>query len=174
MPTIFKPSEMEFKRDKFNSDRFNLLTILPNLCKQVNSKHLVFDVRCIGPGSYSFPYHYHRNAEELMMIISGSMAIRTMKGFQILQQGEIVFMEMGESGAHQFYNHTGASCSYLDVKSFKGLDIVEYPDSGKVLISPFGEVFDKNGQVEYLKGEEDSKDAWKDFKLSSSNGATPL
>jgi uncharacterized cupin superfamily protein len=174
MPTIFKPGEMEFKRDKFNSDQFNLLTVLPNLCKQVNSQHLVFDVRCLGPGSYSFPYHYHRNAEEVMMIISGSMAIRSPKGFQVLQQGEIVFMEMGESGAHQFYNHTEAPCSYLDVKSFKGLDIVEYPDSGKILVSPYGEAFEKKSRVEYLKGEENFKDAWKDFIPPLSHGAAPL
>jgi uncharacterized cupin superfamily protein len=102
------------------------------------------------------------------------MAIRTTKGFQILQQGEIVFMEQGESGAHQFYNHTKAPCSYLDVKSFKGLDIVEYPDSGKILISPYGEVFEKNGQVEYLKGERDFKGAWKDFNPSLLHGGGAL
>jgi uncharacterized cupin superfamily protein len=174
MPTIFKPEELEFNRDKFNSDHFNLLTILPNLCKKVDAKHFVFDIRRLNPGCYSFPYHYHRNAEELMMIISGSMAIRTPKGFQILQQGEIVFMEMGESGAHQFYNHTEAPCSYLDVKSFKGLDIVEYLDSGKIRISPYNEVFYKNSQVEYLKGEDNYKGAWKDFNPPPSNGAAPL
>jgi hypothetical protein len=30
MPIIFKPDELDFKWDKFNSDRFNLLTALPN------------------------------------------------------------------------------------------------------------------------------------------------
>jgi uncharacterized cupin superfamily protein len=163
MPTIFSPGKMEFKRDKYNSDQFDLLTILPNLCKTVNAKHLAFDVRLLNPGCYSFPYHYHRNAEELMMVISGSMAVRTPKGFQMLHQGEIVFMEQGASGAHQFYNHTEAPCTYLDVKSFLGLDIVEYPDSGKILISPYGEVFDKNAQVDYLKSEEDLKAKWKEF-----------
>ena len=163
MPTIFNPAELEFKRDKFNSDQFDLLTILPNLCKTVNAKHLVFDVRSLNPGCYSFPYHYHRNAEELMMIISGSMAIRMPIGFRILRQGEIVFIEQGASGAHQFYNHTRAPCTYLDMKSFSGLDIVEYPDSGKVLLSPYGEVFDKDKQVDYLKGEEGFEAKWKDF-----------
>jgi uncharacterized cupin superfamily protein len=163
MPTIFKPDELEFKRDKFNSDKFDLLTILPNLGKTVQAQHLVFDVRKLNPGCYSFPYHYHRNAEEVMMIISGSMAIRSPDGFQVLRQGEIVFMEQGESGAHQFHNHTQAPCTYLDVKSFSGLDVVEYPDSGKILISPYGEIYEKDSQVHYFKGEESSTSIWKNF-----------
>jgi uncharacterized cupin superfamily protein len=163
MPVIFSPNELEFKRDKFNSDQFDLLTILPNLCKTVDAKRLVFDIRCLKPDCFSFPYHYHRNAEEVMMVISGSMAIRSPKGFHVLHQGEIVFMEQGEAGAHQFYNFTSSACTYFDVKSFSGLDIVEYPDSNKVLISPYGEVFEKHSQVTYLKGEEGVRNAWKDF-----------
>ena len=163
MPVIFTPDALEFKRDKYNSDQFDLLTILPSLCRKANAKHLVFDVRRLNPGRFSFPYHYHRNAEEVMMVMSGSMAMRSPKGFQVLCQGAIVFMEQGEAGAHQFYNHTGAPCAYFDVKSFSGLDIVEYPDSGKILISPCGEVFEKAGQAAYLKGEEGFRDAWKDF-----------
>jgi uncharacterized cupin superfamily protein len=163
MPVIFNPGALKFKRDKHNSDQFDLLTILPNLCKTADAKNLVFDVRCLGPDCYSFPYHYHRNAEEVMMVISGSMAIRSPKGFQVLHQGEIIFMEQGQSGAHQFYNYTLSPCTYFDVKSFSGLDIVEYPDSGKILVSPYGEVFEKDAQVDYFKDEEGFRDAWKDF-----------
>jgi uncharacterized cupin superfamily protein len=163
MPIIFTPDALELKRDRFNSDQFDLLTILPNLYKTVDAKRLVFDVRCLNPDCFSFPYHFHRNAEEVMIVMSGSMAIRSPKGFQVLHQGEIVFMEQGEAGAHQFYNHTASSCTYFDVKSFSGLDIVEYPDSNKVLISPYGEVFEKDGKVDYLKGEVGFRDAWKGF-----------
>lgn len=164
MPTIFKPHELEFARDKYNSPQFDLRTILPNLCKRVNAQHLVFDVRMLSPGKYSFPYHFHRNAEELMMVVSGSMAVRSPQGFRILNQSEIVFMEKGESGAHQFYNHTDTPCTYLDVKAFLGLDIVEYPDSGKVMISPYGEVFEKGSQADYLKGEEVHTSKWREFQ----------
>jgi uncharacterized cupin superfamily protein len=163
MPVVFTPDASEFKRDKFNSDQFDLLTVLPNLCKRVGAQNLVFDVRRLKPGCFSFPYHWHRHAEEVMMVMSGAMALRSPKGFQVLHKGEIVFMEKGEAGAHQFYNHTEEPCTYFDVKSFSGLDIVEYPDSGKILVSPYGEVFEKNDQVPYLKGEEDVGDAWKDF-----------
>jgi uncharacterized cupin superfamily protein len=163
MPTIFKIEDLEFKRDKYNSSKFDLLTALPNLGKRAEAKHIVFDVRRLNPGCFSFPYHFHRNAEELMMIISGSMAMRSPGGFEVLKQGDIVFMEKGASGAHQFYNQTAAPCTYLDVKSFLGLDIVEYPDSGKIMISPYGEAFEKKSQAEYLKGEKNARGPWKEF-----------
>jgi uncharacterized cupin superfamily protein len=166
MPTIFKPGELEYKRDKYNSSQFDLLTALPNLGKRVEAKHLAFDVRKLNPGCLSFPYHFHRNAEELMIIISGSLAMRSPLGFHVILQGETVFMEKGASGAHQFYNHTSLPCSYLDVKTLLGLDIVEYPDSGKIMISPTGEAFDKKSQVDYLKGEKNAKSKWKDFLKS--------
>lgn len=51
------------------------------------------------------------------MIISGTMTLRTEKGFDILKKGEIVFFEMGEKGAHQFYNHSEEPCSYLDIRT---------------------------------------------------------
>ncbi len=163
MPAFFNSEELEFKRDKFNSSKFDLLTALPNLGKRVDAKHLVFDVRKLNPGCLSFPYHFHRNAEELMMIVSGSMAVRSPQGFRIVGRGEIVFMEKGATGAHQFYNHTEAACTYLDVKSLLGLDIVEYPDSGKIMISPPGEAFEKKDRTDYLKGEKNAKGVWKEF-----------
>jgi uncharacterized cupin superfamily protein len=169
MPIIFKPNELEFKRDAFNSPEFDLTTIIPNLCKIANSKHLAFDVRSLNPGGYSFPYHFHRNAEELMMIISGSMILRSPEGFKMLRQGEIVFMETGETGAHQFYNHSDVPCVYLDIKTICGPDVVEYPDSGKLMLSPTHEIYEKDAQADYLKGEEAVKSKWKDYqqKLSA-------
>jgi uncharacterized cupin superfamily protein len=164
MPIIFKPNELEFKRDAFNSPQFDLTTIIPNLCKIANAKHLTFDVRSLNPGSYSFPYHFHRSAEELMMIISGSMILRSPEGFKMIHQGEIIFMETGESGAHQFYNHTDVPCVYLDVRTVYGLDVVQYPDSGKLMLSPTHEIYEIGAQAEYLKGEKVVKRKWKNYK----------
>jgi uncharacterized cupin superfamily protein len=38
---------------------------------------------------------------------------------------------MGESGEHQFHNHTDADCTYLNLRTAMGIDVCEYPDSGK-------------------------------------------
>ncbi len=59
----------------------------------------------------------------------------------------MVFFELGETSAHQFYNHTELPCVYLDIRTNMGFDLTEYPDSGKVNVFPFGLTFEKGTQV---------------------------
>jgi len=165
MPTIIHPEELEYKKDSSALEQFDLLTLSPRLSKIVDLKHFVFDLRKLNPGKYSFPYHFHRNAEELITIISGSLTIRTIKGFEIANQGQILFFEIGETGAHQFYNHDTIPCVYLDLRTTVGIDISEYPDSGKLDISPFDdEIFEKKNKVDYNTGEENIQLIWDKLK----------
>lgn len=164
MPKIICPDEMEFKHDPNALSAFDLLTLSPRLSKMVDSKHLIFDIRKLEQGKYSFPFHFHRFAEEVIMILSGTMTIRTVQGFEIINQGQIAFFEIGENGAHQFYNHGSKPCTYLDIRTTTGIDIVEYPDSGKVNISPFNQIYEKQTQVDYNKGEENIEKIWSDLK----------
>lgn len=164
MPSIFKNSEIQYKEDPNKIDNFRLFTASPRLALEAKSKNLIFDMRLLNPGQYSFPYHYHRNAEELMMIISGSMTLRSPEGLQIVGKGDIVFIEMGETGAHQFFNHSSEPCTYLDIRTLYGIDVVEYPDSDKINIIPAYEVFEKKSKVNYFKGEENVKEKWEELK----------
>lgn len=160
MPTIFNPKDLSFTENPDAIDKFKIQTVIPRLSKTVDSKHLVFDLRLLNPGQHSFPYHFHRNAEELIILLSGSMTMRSPDEFKIINQGEIVFFEMGETGAHQFYNHDTIPCTYLDIKTNVGIDVCEYPDSGKINISPFNEIFTKDSQVDYFHGEKDIDSKW--------------
>jgi uncharacterized cupin superfamily protein len=164
MATIFKKDKIAFKEDPDKIDNFRLVTAAPRLSSVVKSKNLMFDLRLLNPGQYSFPYHFHRNAEELMMVISGSMTLRSPEGFEIIGEGDIVFIETGETGAHQFFNHTNESCQYLDIRTLFGIDVVEYPDSGKINIMPGFEIFEKSSRVNYFKGEENVPEKWKEIK----------
>jgi len=160
MPTIIKPANFEFKTDSSSLEDFGLKTLIPRLGAVSDSKHFVFDIRQLDPGKFSFPYHFHRNSEELIMIISGAITLRSVDGFQILNMGELVFFEIGETSAHQFFNHTDSPCTYLDLRTTVGIDITEYPDSGKINILPSWELYEKNTRVEYSKGEENVKEIW--------------
>ena len=93
MATIFKSDNIEFKEDQKVIDHYRLHTATPRLFKEVDSKNLIFDMRLLNPGQFSFPYHFHRHAEELIMIISGTMTLRTPKGLDIMSKGDIVFFE---------------------------------------------------------------------------------
>jgi uncharacterized cupin superfamily protein len=164
MARVFKSSDIQFKEDPGRIENYKLFTAFPRLSSLTNSKNLVFDLRLLNPGQFSFPYHFHRNAEELVMIISGSMTIRSPRGFDIISEGDIVFFEMGEEGAHQFYNHSSGPCRYLDIRTFIGMDVAEYPDSGKINILPAMEIYEKESKVNYFKGEDQTLDKWNDLK----------
>jgi uncharacterized cupin superfamily protein len=164
MPTIINPDELEYRNDASALEQFDLLTLSPRLTRLAGSKHFAFDLRKLEPGKYSFPYHFHHNAEELILIISGSMTIRTPKGFEIAHKGQIVFFETGATSAHQFFNHEAVACEYLDIRTTVGTDVCEYPDSGKIYILPSGGIYEKESQVDYNKGEENVQFIWDKLK----------
>ncbi len=164
MATFIDPEKLEFGNNPSALTRFDIHTLTPRLSKMSDSKQLIFDMRKLNPGKYSFPYHFHRNSEELMYVISGEMTVRTHEKLKILKEGQMVFFELGETSAHQFYNHSDSPCVYLDIRTNLGFDVTEYPDSGKVNIFPFGLIFEKGTQVDYFKGEEDVENTWKQLK----------
>jgi len=46
------------------------------------------------------------------------------------------------------------------VRTFIGYDICEYPDSGKILLAPSFEIFNKESQSGYFEGEENILHKW--------------
>lgn len=163
MATLFRKQNIEYKEDPKTIEHFRLFTATPRLSQLVDSNNLMFDMRQLNPDEYSFPYHFHRHAEELIMITSGCMTLRTEEGFEVMTIGDIVFFEMGKSGAHQFHNHTSEPCTYLDIRTFLGVDVCEYPDTGKVNIIPPYELFYKTSTVDYYDGEEKVTEVWKEL-----------
>jgi len=164
MATIFKAEDREFKEHPNRIDNYRLFTEVSRNKKGIDPENLIFDLRQLNPDEYSAPYHYHRFAEELFLILSGSATLRTPEGLEAVNTGDLIFFEKGETGAHQLYNHTNGSCVYLDIRTYLGYDIAEYPDSDKILIAPTFEIFEKNSQVSYFKGEENIKETWKQIQ----------
>jgi len=130
------------------------------LSDALGARQLDLFIRSLDPGKYSYPYHFHRNSEELFVILSGRARLRTPEGICELKEGDIVFFEQGPKGAHQLFNHTGAPCRYLDLGAITDLDVCEYPDSGKINILPQREIFRKEDTVDYCEGEENVADKW--------------
>ena len=168
MATILKSENREFKENPGRIDNFRLLSDVSRVKRRLDPQNLNFDLRLLNPGQFSSPYHFHRNAEELFMIVSGTVTVRTPNGLEILSTGDLAFFEMGETGAHQLYNHGTESCTYLDIRTFTGTDICEYPDSGKTLLIPSMQVFEKDSRVSYFKGEENILEKWNSIKEPNS------
>jgi len=153
MPKIFAVKDLQFDKREARLPEFTWHTS-PKLAKKLNSKYLQFDVRSLDPGKFSFPYHFHRACEELFLILSGEATLRSPEGFQKVTRGDLIFFEEGSAGAHQLYNHSNSPCVYLDLRTTFGIDVCEYPDSGKINILPYQEVFENSSKVDYYKGEE--------------------
>ncbi|WP_438497427.1 cupin domain-containing protein [Paenibacillus sp. IHBB 3054] len=159
MATIFNEHNISFKQRQSPVPEFAWHTS-EKLAGVVGSKHLIFDIRSLDPGKYSYPYHFHRNAEELFVILAGSAMLRTPDGLQEVHEGDTIFFETGPSGAHQLFNHTETPCRYLDLRTNNGLDVAEYPDSGKINILPYEELYETEDRVDYYKGEHLTREIW--------------
>ena len=172
MATILKPSDREFRENENRPDNFRLFTDISRIKKGVEPENLNFDVRQLYPGQYCSAYHFHRFAEELFVILSGSAPLRTPEGLETVGSGDIVFFEKGETGAHQLYNHTQEPCVYLDIRTCLGYDVCEYPDSHKIYLVPTGEIFDKNIRAGYFDGEQDIANKWKEVREKGRDAKT--
>ncbi len=180
MTKIFKASERQFEENPGRVDGFRLVSdtaVIRGMeafraarsadgapTGTLGAGSLNFDIRRLDPGELSSLYHFHRHAEELFMVIEGTATLRTPDGMQILEKGDIAFFGTGAGGAHQMYNHSDKPCIYLDIRTFLGCDIAEYPDSGRLLVVPTMERFSKAASTGYFDGEPDPDTLREKFK----------
>ena len=103
---------------------------------QAGSEHLGLSLFELEPGSAQFPLHYHLGNEEMLIVISGEVALRTLERERPLAEGEVVALPAGEAGAHQVINRGEGPARILIASEMKAPDVVVRPESKK--ISAFG------------------------------------
>lgn len=160
MPTKYNLRQLVFNKKPPARPGYGVKTAA-NRAAKLAATQFRLDARLLPAKAFSFPYHFHRFAEELFVVIEGAMMLRTPEGMRRLGKGDVVFFEKGPSGAHQLYNPGPRPCVYLDLRTTPGFDICEYPDSGKVLVGPEGGIYRKNSAVGYFDGEEDPLTHWR-------------
>ena len=74
------------------------------LGRQAGAERLGASLFEIEPGNAPFPLHFHLGNEELLIVLSGSTALRTSAGERELDEGEVVSLPAGEEGIHQVIN----------------------------------------------------------------------
>lgn len=86
----------------------------------------------VPPGKRAWPFHRHHITEEAFFIVSGSGEYRYGGDRFPVKAGDIVAAPAGGE-AHQLVNTGSEPLRYLALSSSHGgVDIVEYPDTGKV------------------------------------------
>ena len=130
------------------------------LSRQAGAVDLGLSLWEVPPGEAAYPYHFHLNEEELVIVLDGSPSLRTPGGTRRLERGEIVSFLAGEEGAHQLVNDTEETVRFLAFSPSGTADVVVYPDSGKVGAyerRPDGSgmrlMFREGDAVDYYEGE---------------------
>jgi uncharacterized cupin superfamily protein len=154
MPNIGEPEYDELREvDGFRAKR-------ARLGHQLGTERLGASLWEVEPGQRAYPYHFHLNEEELVVVLAGTLELRTPGGTRALREGDVASFPAGEAGAHQLVNRTDAPARFLSCSTHGTPDIVFYPDSGKVGIGerrPHGGGIRHNfrvaDEVDYYDGE---------------------
>ncbi len=99
---------------------------------QAGSERLGMSLYEVEPGQASAPFHWHVANEEVLMVVSGRIELRSPDGVRELDAGEVVAFPRGEGGAHQLTNVGDDAARFLMLSEMNYPEICVYPDSDKV------------------------------------------
>lgn len=117
----------------------------------------VVSVYEVAPGKAAYPYHYHKNNEEVFYILQGEGLLQTPQGEQPVCAGDFLFFPAGEDGAHMLTNTSKTqTLAYIDFDTKSEPDVCVYPHSQKIAVwgSGVNRVFRLQDSVDYYAGEE--------------------
>ncbi|WP_299725067.1 cupin domain-containing protein [uncultured Tateyamaria sp.] len=95
--------------------------------------HLGANVVTLAPGETSSDRHWHRNSDEILVLLEGEATVIEDDGAHVLTPGDIAVWPAGAQNAHHVKNMSAAPVVYFVVGSLPETDLVRYPDSGETL-----------------------------------------
>jgi uncharacterized cupin superfamily protein len=133
-PNVFDP---EFDS---SSDRPGFAWRRAQVGSQAGARQLGASLYHLDPGESTFPTHWHHANEELLIVVAGTATLVGAGREEELAAGDVVAFPVGPEGTHRIENRGEAPCDVLLVSTLRSPEVVEYPDSGKVLVHDwFGE-----------------------------------
>jgi uncharacterized cupin superfamily protein len=127
------------------------------LGQSLGSTETAMYVYDLAPGEASSPYHYEY-AEEWLLVVEGTVAVRTPDGEHTLHRGDLARFPAGATGAHKVMNRSDAPARTLLFSSARVPAVSVYPDSNKIGVWPGGEgddlIFTRYSAVPWSHGEE--------------------
>ena len=120
MPSIW--TDELFEEDGYRRSR---------LAQAAGTEHLGLTVYELPPGR-GMHYHYHLQREELMVVLSGVVALRTPDGWEDVPEGEVRAFPRGERGAHAFETRGDGLVRLLMFSEQNAPNVSVYPDAKQV------------------------------------------
>lgn len=136
-------------------------TLCARVARGTVATKIGLSVDIVAPGKRACPYHFHYAQEEVFVILEGKGSLRVADEWLPLKPGDVVFIPPGPDYPHQIVNDSDASLKYLSISTKDSPEIVEYPDSGKYLVSatrdgdPYGfaRMHRESDDLDYWDGE---------------------
>jgi uncharacterized cupin superfamily protein len=118
------------------------------------AEHLGMTLYELAPGD-GMVFHYHLQREELLVVLTGRLSLRTAEGWTDLPEGEVVSFPRGERGAHGYENRGEETVRLLMISEQNAPNVSVYPDENQVGIFDaahpkdrrFGALFDVGAAV---------------------------
>jgi uncharacterized cupin superfamily protein len=85
----------------------------------------------LAPGE-GMHFHYHLQREELLVVLRGTVAVRTGEGWHDVGEGEVVAFPRGEAGAHGYENRSSEPVRLLMFSEQNAPNVSVYPDTNEV------------------------------------------
>ncbi|BCL77039.1 auxin-binding protein [Jeongeupia sp. HS-3] len=128
---------------------------------QISARQLGCNLVVLPPGQHAFPFHNHRNNEEMFLVLAGEGEIRLGTERHALRAGDMLACPAGgPETAHQIRNTGSGDLRYLVFGTRQAPDVIEYPDSGKFRVMTgtpgeggFDAVVRSGSEVDYWAGE---------------------
>jgi uncharacterized cupin superfamily protein len=100
-------------------------------------------------------FHYHLQREELLVVLTGTVSLRTASGWRDVSDGEVVGFPRGQRGAHGYENRGTRPVRLLMACEQNAPNVSVYPDTNEVGVFDaaarekrrFGALFDVGSAV---------------------------
>ena len=150
------------KGDRFSAER-------AAVSSKIGAEKLGYAVIRVPPGKRAWPYHSHREVEEMFFVLEGEGTLRHAGKEFAVQQGDFICSPADADQPHQIVNTSDRPLIYLALSNQPTADVMHYPDSGKFGVWQ-GESRDPNdarnflvfapddAPVDYWQGEADDND----------------
>ncbi len=123
------------------------------LGKRLGGQMLGASIYELDAGQKSFPYHFHRANEEMLLVVEGEVTVRTPNGEHLAHPGDTMIFPRGPDGAHQLINHTDSVSRVIMFSTLVEPEIAQYPDSGNIGVFAARREGDEQGLTMFLDGE---------------------
>ena len=119
---------------------------------QIGARRLGYQMVRIPAGARFCPMHSHDKEEELFFVIEGRPSVGTPRGTLQLRPGDFMAFPVGDRGAHQLLNESGADALVLLLGAQEEDEVVYYPVSRKVLAGR-RRLMMREDRLDYFDGE---------------------